>query len=393
MTIEQKKSTLVQFARHQLNDVILPFWMNQMVDHANDGFLGRIDFSGRPVEDHTKGIILNARILWTFSAAFRWNNDPKFMSLADRAYRFIEEHFYDRDHGGYVWSLHPDKRIENGKKQVYAQAFVIYAFTEYAAATGMQEPREKALKLARLIEEKAFDRGKNGYLEAFSREWGEIDDLRLSDIDMNEKKTTNTHLHIIEAYTRLHNQTEDPYLRERLLNLLYIFTNIILQRDHHMGLFYDEASGFLVAFKLEAAWLLYQAALAAGENETTDLLRSTSEKMATAVLLALNREGGLIHEGNRNAGIVSGELEWWAQAEAIVGFLNCYETTGDEAWLDRALGVKDYIDNYFIDRLKGEWYYRVDRSGKPIPEYEKAGPWKCPYHTTRMCLEVIRRLD
>jgi len=165
-----------------------------------------------------------------------------------------------------------------------------------------------------------------------------------------------------------------------------------------MGLFYDEewdlkSDEISYGHDIEAAWLLYEAALAVGEKKTIDRMRTIAVNMTEAVLPALNTEGGLFHDGNRANNNISDQLEWWAQAEAIVGFLNSYEITGEEAWLDRALSIKNYIEKYFIDGINGEWFYRVDKSGNPINSYEKAGPWKCPYHTARMCLEIIRRLE
>ncbi|MBL7113347.1 MAG: AGE family epimerase/isomerase [Bacteroidales bacterium] len=396
-TTNQKKTNLIHFAERQLNEIILPFWTNRMVDKKHDGFAGKIDHSGRLVKGHPKGIVLNARILWTFSAIYQLFKQPIYLDLADRAYQYLEDHFRDRVNDGYVWSLNPDKSIQNGKKQIYAQAFVIYAFTEYAAAAGNEKALETAFRLVRLIEEKSFDQEKNGYLEAFSRDWGDIEDLRLSHLDMNEKKTTNTHLHIIEAYTRLYDFQNEPGLKERLLNLLHIFSDIILQDDHNMGLFYDEnwnlkSDDISFGHDIEASWLLYEAALSSGDRDVISRVNRLSVNIASAVLPAMNKEGGLIHEGNRHEKNISGELEWWAQAEAIVGFINCFEITGDETWLDRAHTLCQYIDKYFIDRANGEWYYRVDANGKPISSYEKAGPWKCPYHNTRMCLEILRRL-
>jgi len=396
-TTNQKKAGLIQFAERQLKMVILPFWTNFMKDDKDDGFYGKIDFSGNVVEGHPKGIILNARILWTFSAVYQKIKDPVYLDLATRAYQYLEDHFHDSVHGGYVWSLNPDKSIHNGKKQIYAQAFVIYAFAEYAAAAGNEKAQETAFKLVTLIEEKSFDKVKNGYLEAFSQDWKEIEDLRLSDIDMNEKKTTNTHLHIIEAYTRLNDLQNENGLRERLFNLLNIFNDIIMQDDYHMGLFFDDdwdlkSDNISFGHDIEASWLLYEAALSAGDRDVINKINRLSVSMVNAILPAVNEEGGLIHDGNRNEKNISGELEWWAQAETIVGFLNCYEITGDESWLEKAYAVSQYIDKYFIDQENGEWFYRVNEQGDPITEYEKAGPWKCPYHNTRMCLEILRRL-
>ena len=54
-----------------LENNILNFWLNNMVDNDNGGFYGQMTGEGvlKPMAD--KGGILNARILWSFSAAYR----------------------------------------------------------------------------------------------------------------------------------------------------------------------------------------------------------------------------------------------------------------------------------------------------------------------------------
>ncbi|MBQ9652431.1 MAG: hypothetical protein IJV13_09530, partial [Prevotella sp.] len=67
MTIKELKRS----AQTVLENNILSFWMNNMVDHENGGFYGQKTGEGQLVKDADKGCILNARLLWTFSAAYR----------------------------------------------------------------------------------------------------------------------------------------------------------------------------------------------------------------------------------------------------------------------------------------------------------------------------------
>lgn len=39
----------------------------------------------------------------------------------------------------------------------------------------------------------------------------------------------------------------------------------------------------------------------------------------------------------------------------------------------------------------GEWYWAVLEDGSLNLDDDKAGFWKCPYHNSRMCLELIER--
>ena len=183
---------------------ILPYWIDRMVDPAG-GFYGRRDGHDALDPSAPKGAILNARILWTFSAAYRELHRPEYLDMATRAYDYIRDHFVDRQYGGTYWSLNPDGSPLDDKKQFYAIGFMIYGMAEYYRATGCEEALALACELFACIETHSRDRreGKEGYFEAATRSWQPIADMRLSDKDTNASKTMNTHLHIIEGYTNL----------------------------------------------------------------------------------------------------------------------------------------------------------------------------------------------
>ena len=398
MTTRTKSEKLLNFADRQLLKEILPWWMENMPDERNGGFFGERDYFNRIQAGKPKGLILNARILWAFSAVYARYGKTEYRVMAERAYTYIRTYFKDPEYPGYFWSLNPDGSVQNGKKQTYAHAFVIYALAEYSAATGSVDALSEAENLFELLESKTLDRQRNGYLEAFSREWGETGDLRLSDIDMNEKKTMNTHLHVIEAYSRLYRLNKNERLKPSILNLLELFrTKIINRETGHLNLFFDEnwvlkSGDISYGHDIEASWLLQEAAECIGDQPMTEAFKTISLQICRAVMPALLPEGGLKHESHLDKGKNNNELEWWAQGEAIVGFLNAYRNTSEERFLEIAVGLEDYIEKYFIDRTNGEWHYRIDMNGKAVRSYEKAGFWKCPYHTVRMCLEIKDRL-
>ena len=55
-----------------LNNNILNFWLQRMVDHEQGGFYGRIDGNDKLVADAQTGAILNARILWALLPPIEW---------------------------------------------------------------------------------------------------------------------------------------------------------------------------------------------------------------------------------------------------------------------------------------------------------------------------------
>ena len=396
------KNKLVLFKK-EMQDVltgnILPFWIDKMVDHENGGFYGRIDGHGNLHADAEKGGILNARILWTFSAAYRVLGKSEYLEMATRAKDYIIAHFIDREYGGTYWSLDYKGNPKDTKKQFYAIGFMIYGLSEYVRATGDKEALYYAIQLFECIEEHSLDVIYNGYIEACTREWGEIADMRLSDLDANYPKSQNTHLHIIEPYANLYRVWKDERLEKALRNMINIFTDKILNPEtNHLDLFFEKdwtrGAGHLESYghDIECSWLMHEAALVLGDAEVLKKVEEIVPLVAKASEKGLNPDGSMIHEANLDTGHVDDDLHWWVQAEAVVGFYNIYQHFGDESALDKSLQCWQYIKDNLIDYEGGEWYWSRRPDGTLNLDDDKAGFWKCPYHNGRMCLEIIERI-
>jgi cellobiose epimerase len=396
MSSAEKIKQIREFTENDLLRNVLPYWIKNVPDDKNGGFFGRItndqiiDFKAE------KGAILNARILYTFSAAYRIYRKKLYKALADRAFDYIIRSFVDPEFGGVYWSLNYLGHPSDTKKQFYALAFAVYAFAEYFKIRPEEKVRKAALDLYKVIEEKAFDAKNNGYIEALSRDWKPMADMRLSAKDMNVSKSMNTHLHIIEAYTNLYRVHKDKDLRDKLINLYDIFSHQIVNQDtKHLILFFDlgwKRMSDIVSFghDIEASWLLYEAAEVSGDQDRMKDAKVLAVNMAEAVCEGLDKEGGLRYEYEPGHGFIN-EREWWPQAEAVVGFLNAFQLSGDEKFLEHALKCCEIIRNYLIDKVNGEWFFRVDEKGKPVWKEDKVGFWKCPYHNSRMAFEVRER--
>jgi mannobiose 2-epimerase len=391
-------SALKDEALNELTGNILPFWMNRAVDDRRGGFLGRIDGNNRIIYDAPKGAILNARILWTFSASYLELRNPLYLKMATMANDYIMTHFFDEIHGGTFWSLTPGGDPLDTKKQIYSQAFFLYALSQYFMATGDEVSKSNAIELFRLIEKHSFDKEANGYFEAFDRSWGDLDDLRLSEKDANEKKSMNTHLHILEAYTTLYRIWPDEYLGLQLRNLIIVFLEKILDKmTSHLNLFFDElwqckSTRISYGHDIEASWLLHEAAKVLSDSDILEKVTVASVNIAKAAIEGLQEDGSLIYERDDAAGLVDRDRHWWVQAEAVIGFLNAFKITGDKSYLYLSAGCFDYIKTKLIDARNGEWYWSRRSDGTVNTKDDKAGFWKCPYHNSRMCLEIMNRL-
>ena len=383
--------------KEELVDNILPFWSEKMIDSKNGEFYGRIDGSGVIHYDADKGCVLNARILWTFSSAFRILKNPDYLKTAERSKDYLFDHFFDKKYGGVYWLIDHKGKMKDGKKQIYAQAFAIYGLTEYYRITNDKTCLDKAIDLFRLIEKYSFDDKLKGYFEAFSREWGALDDLRLSAKDANEKKTMNTHLHILEAYTNLYRVWKDDLLKQQLRCLIGVFIDkIVNSRTFNLNMFFDEEwndKTDLVSFghNIESSWLIYEAALVLGDKTVLTQVKTICLRIAEASKEGIMPDGSMIYEKFFKSGHIDYDRHWWVQAETVVGFLNAFSLSGKEEFLDRSLAAWRFISDHLVDRNNGEWFWSVDKNLQPNLKEDKSGFWKCPYHNSRMCLEIIER--
>jgi mannobiose 2-epimerase len=388
---------LKQQLKDELANNILPFWMEKMKDDAHGGFYGQINGKNQLIPEADKGGILNARILWTFSAAYHEEKNPIYLEMADRAKDYILNNFFDPEFGGTYWTVSFDGKPVNIKKQIYSQAFFMYAFSEHYRASGDSASLQTAIELFRIIEKHSFDAKLNGYFEAYSREWKLLEDLRLSERDANEKKTMNTHLHILEAYTNLYRVWKDDELARQLRNMILIFSEKIVNRStRHLDLFFDEnwnSKAQIVSYghDIEASWLIDEAASVLGDPVLLSDIQKICIGIAKAACEGLQPDGSLIYEQDNSRGHTDKDRHWWVQAEAVVGFINGFELTGNKEWLDKALKCWKYISENLVDRTGKEWFWSVSDNGIANRKDDKAGFWKCPYHNSRMCLEVMMR--
>ncbi len=378
---------------------ILPFWLKYSIDEEFGGFRGQIS-NDLTIDPHAgKGLILNARILWTFSKAFNVYRNPVYLTTARRAYEYLTGYFWDSEFGGVCWMLDYRGNPVDAKKRIYGQAFTVYALAEYFNASGDTESLAMALRLVEQIESASHDDKHGGYFEIYERDWTLAADQRLSEVDMDERKSMNTHLHLLEAYATLLRIHEDATVRLRLRELIEIFLGHIADSaTHHFILFFDEqwhprSGKTSFGHDIEGSWLLCEAAAILGDAEVLERVRDVAVKMAAAVLeQGIDADDGLLYEADRT-GVIDADKHWWPQAEAVVGFLNAYQLSGRQQFLNASERSWAFIEKHIVDHVHGEWFWLVSRAGVPGAEQDKVGPWKCPYHNSRACFEVMQRLD
>ncbi|MCB0641502.1 MAG: AGE family epimerase/isomerase [Phaeodactylibacter sp.] len=398
-TIEVPQVRRIREEMEQELRAILTWWSQHMVDTTRGGFIGAMDGHGNLKLQADKGVILNTRLLWTFASAGLHTNDALHKQMAHRAYEYLHTHFWDELEGGVFWMVDCEGNPLDTQKQIYGQAFAIYAFVAYYELTRDRMALEKAVELFWLIERYSRDTVRNGYRSAFGKDWCEKQDIRLSEKDANESKIMNTHLHLLEAYTYLFRLHPFAALQDALHNLIELFQQHFCLPIGSLQVYFDDdwnPKGNTISFghNIESSWLLYEAGEALGVEELRCSLHKLALQLVEAVYEeAIDTDGGIFYEAKPGVGLTDTDKHWWPQAEAVVGFWNAYQLSGDLKYAQAALNCWDFIKTSIKDLHQGEWHWRTTKAGQAVLSENKAGPWKAPYHNSRLCLEMIRRMN
>jgi mannobiose 2-epimerase len=394
-----EKSEFQKELKAEVTGNLLPFWINHAVDKEHGGFYGAVTNDLEILNDVPRSAILCGRVLWTFAAAYRLFGNQEYLSTARWAYDYLRRTFWDPEYGGLYFDVNILGRPVTDRKHHYAQAFGIYGLSEYFRATGEAESLSLAQTLFRLLEEHGYEKTYGGYIEGSGRKWDKLTDMRLSAIDLDCRKSMNTNLHILEAYTNLLRVWDDPLLKTQHKALVETtIGHIIDPATHHFRLFFDDAWTSLKDVRsfghdIEGSWLLWEAAEVQEDSALRQRVLEPVLSMAEAVYReALEQDGSILYEADPQ-GMTNTGKAWWPQAEAMVGFYNAYQLSGREDFARASYRLWEYIQAHMVDRIHGEWFKQLARDGTPVLNHYKVGPWDCPYHAARACYEMLARLE
>ncbi len=378
---------------------ILPFWSGPALDNEQGGWMAWLSNDLKPDRSKAKGLVLNTRILWTFAAAHDVRQEARYHDLDDRALDWVMNRFWDSQYGGAFWRLNDSGKVLDDSKQVYGEAFCMYALAQYHLAFNAPPALARARELFALLDKHAHEPKHGGYLEARSRNWTSAVPSQVGGHELGATKSMNTNLHVLEALTTLYRAWKDPLLAERLREMIRLFREKILDaRTQHFHHFFDDSwkvlsDNYTFGHDIEGSWLLCEAAEALGDKALQHEVEQVAVRMADVALKeGVSADGGLCYEGKAGK-IVEAGKDWWPQAEALVGFINAYQICREAKYLDAARQVWDFIDRHIADHVHGDWFWRVDAEGKLDPKPPKVSEWKGPYHSGRACLEAAQRLS
>ena len=371
------------------------WWCDYGYDSENSRFYAEVSNENIPNNKAPYVIIQRTRLLWYFSVLSQLKEFDHYRNYADLLYEELINNFYDKSRGGFYWEVDASFNLLNDRKQIYAQAFAIYALSEYHSLSGNSKALNIALDTFDLIETHAWDLDMSGYIEALDSDWKMLTDFRLSSKDMNEPKSMNTHLHLLEAYTTLSRVSKISKVATSLERLLKLYATQFFNSDTgHFELFFDmdwNLKSNIVSYghDIESAWLMQEAAEVSGDSE----LIKTAERLSIRIA-DVTMESGIAAVGGLKNEIEDGHLDttydWWPQAEAVVGFLFAYNIAGNIKYENIAVGIFEFIHDHVIDEGGGEWYWKISEELKPVQNLSKSSAWKAPYHNGRMYFELLK---
>lgn len=400
-----------------LRDHLLPFWMVRAPDREYGGFLPHFDRDGRPTGETTKTFLSHVRLLYTFSSAHRAGyGGGRCAELARWGADFLLDHYWDQEHAGWFWIADRQGAPTVTAKVGYGHCFGIYAFSEYALATGDPRGRQAAERTYAAVAEHMADTRYGGYLELMQRDWQPERPGRYG----GDRKSMDVHMHMMEALTTLYEMTGSPTHRRRLSEVIDLIIGRMLRPESGTGyiqfaLDFTPLPAILFAVSwgrdaapedglarpldntsyghnVEFAWLLLHAA---------DVLGQPRETYAAVVRplfdhcleYGIDRQwGGVLVEGPTDAPPTLTEKQFWQQAEVLVGMLDAYLLFRDERYWQAFRNVYDFVMAKFVAwDGGGEWYERLDRLGNPVDDVLGHG-WKSSYHTVRSMVQVAKRL-
>lgn len=379
-------------ARVILNNII-DFWKS-LHDEEFGGFYGYLGYDLKLNKKAEKGCILNSRILYFFSEAAMLLQREDLRKEADHAYSFLINHCIDKNYGGVFWSLNYNGSICDDTKHTYNQAFAIYALSSYYRLTKNYDALKLAVQIFDFIEKNCFDG--TGYLESFNRQWEIVDNDKLSENGVMADKTMNTLLHVFEGYSGLYAASPGKSVEDAMKKCLDIFTKYIYcDKLKRQLVFFDKEYNSIIdlysyGHDIETSWLLDAGTSLLKDAAYIEKISNINLTLADSIYNIAYSNHSLANECER--GTVDETRVWWVQAEAVLGFVNAYQKTNDNKYLNAAEDILGFIENYMIDKRKGsEWFWCTDKDGKPIEGEPIVEPWKCPYHNGRMCIEIIKR--
>jgi mannobiose 2-epimerase len=390
--------------RQQLTDQVMPYWYDTAVDWTRGGYV-LSDDAAKPAPPATeKQLVTQSRMVWGFSHAHRKgyrSAHRDYLKAAEQGYRFLLDHFLDRDHGGYSWKTDLTGKAINDRKYLYGEAFVVYALVEYGRASGDPAPLRHALDLYRVIQRHCHDGKDGGWGEHYERDWRLItrQDGRI-EVEVAGLKSANAHLHWMEALAELYDATKNEEVRQSLaeallLNATYFYppegAKACFHRNPDWSVVSDpKSAGLSYGHNVEFAWLMVRAEAVLGRAPSWPHFDSMLDH---ALKCGYDHErGGLYNRGVGDQPASDTDKVWWSQSEMMAALTDGLKHQPNPAYATALDRLVHFLNTYQIQAKDGIWVDTVFADGQP-KSTAKAHNWKANYHDVRALVKFIETFE
>ena len=407
-------------AHGHLTRELLPFWLARCRDDVHGGFITHFDQHGCDTGEDQKSLIAQTRNVFTMASAHRAGyGGGRCAEFARHGVDFLLDRMWDRQHGGFYWTVDRQGRVQSDKKILYGLSFAIYALSEYTLATGDTRGIAYAQATFDLVERHCADPEYGGYFEMFERDWTRCG----PGSGGGDRKTLDVHMHLMEAFTTLYECSRAAAHRRALLEDIDLLTRRILHPEFATGIpqyFADWRVAPQIKFDIvwgwdrfaeggakphaedntsyghnvEFAWLLRHALHVLGEPSAPyePIMRKQLDHAVTAGID--HEHGGVYVEGPHNGGpAYDTEKEFWQQAETLIGMLDGCLMFGMDPYWRAYEAVHRFVFDRMINHEVGEWWPLLSRDGNTRIWTHMGHSWKINYHSVRAMIQSIVRLE
>jgi mannobiose 2-epimerase len=388
--------------QHEILDKFFPV----AADEQGGGFFENYSLDWTRMPGNARSIVYQSRLTWTSAEAARRfpAKAELYLAMTRRGAAILADKMWDKQGGGFYWSINANGLPASPIKQMYGHAFGIYALAASYQATHDPATLDLAKKAFAWLEEHAHDKANLGYFENIGADGKPATSGSNSVGASGNQKSMNTSIHILEALSGLYQVWPDPLVKTRVQEMLDLCRDKIYSEPGYLTQFLSDdwrrtSSPDSFGHDVEAGYLLIEAADVLGQGEDPRNWTLARRLVDHAMQYGWDADrGGLYDSGQMNAdGVVTGGLQtdkiWWVQAEHLNALLLQHERVGKETDVYWNAFVKEWqwIKTSQIDPKSGGWWPTVRADGTPASRV-KADMWTECYHQARAMLNVSQRL-
>jgi mannobiose 2-epimerase len=398
-----------------LHTQILDKWFPRAIDEQNGGFNEnfRDDWSPAPAaRQDQRSIVYQSRLTWlSAAAALRFPNDAaKYLKITRHGIQQLAGKQWDHQHGGFFWSVDTTgKPLPNNgsEKHAYGNAFGIYASAESYRANHDPAALDLAKKAFAWLDDHAHDADHGGYYEALTVDGKPIlappaNGPAVDSIGTQYgQKSMNTHIHLLEALTTLHEVWPDDTVTQRTREVFNIILTKVYAEPGFQHMFFKPDWTPIpgvdsYGHDIETGYLLVEAATALGMPDDPHTWTAARHLVDHGMSVGFDQtHGGFYDSGTVDGKNLKKEKIWWVEAEGLNALLLMHSKFGkdDPKYFNAFAKQWDFISTHQIDPTHGGWYPTVSEDGTPPANRPKSDRWTEGYHQGRAMLNVSKTLE